>query len=221
MVRSARVPVPSKGLLRVHSRTHREVEGRRPIVCMLSVSAVALLVAVGLYSHYCPCWVSPSAQRLHAAHHPRPHPRPRPRPRPPSKGKTSFLPPTLTLTVRWRRPPCSHKCFPPTNDRRTTTQPLAHHRAPCTLAQGPAAKRRSKDGEDRRTAEEPAAVLGFYSDPKHARPGSLAGARLTLNSSPNPITLNSSPNPITNPHTNPNPALSQTPTLTSIRQPEI
>ena len=94
----------------------------------------------------------------------------------------------------------------------TTTQPLAHHRAPCTLAQGPAAKRRSKDGEDRRTAEEPAAVLGFYSDPKHARPGSLAGARLTLNSSPNPIT---------NPHTNPNPALSQTPTLTSIRQPEI
>merc|ERR1719223_2580850 len=77
----------------------KEVEGRRPIVCMLSVSAVALLVAVGLYSHYCPCW-------------------------------------------------------------------------------GPAAKRRSKDGEDRRTAEEPAAVLGFYSDPKHARPGSLAGVRL-------------------------------------------
>ena len=65
------------------TRARREVEGRRPIVCMLSVSAAALLVAVGLYSHYCPCWVRPPAQRLHAAalalpltRHPHAHSRP-------------------------------------------------------------------------------------------------------------------------------------------------
>ena len=64
------------------TRARREVEGRRPIVCMLSVSAAALLVAVGLYSHYCPCWVRPPAHicaatlALPLTHHHHPHPRP-------------------------------------------------------------------------------------------------------------------------------------------------
>ena len=49
---------------------------------MLSVSAAALLVAVGLYSHYCPCWVRPPAHicaatlALPLTRHPHPHPRP-------------------------------------------------------------------------------------------------------------------------------------------------
>lgn len=95
VVRSAACRAKRRVAEKCLTRARREVEGRRPIVCTLSVSALALLVAVGLYSHYCPCWVSPSAQRVACrcaspAPYPSPHPHPHRRPRPSSKGGLAF-----------------------------------------------------------------------------------------------------------------------------------
>ena len=57
----------TRTLLLTSTRARREVEGRSPIMCMLVALAVALLVGVGLYSHYCPCVVLPAHKRAPAA----------------------------------------------------------------------------------------------------------------------------------------------------------